>query len=67
MGVIDIYTLVMRDDVCEATVRGFQKISEAVEYAENSGAIEFKVIFNDWRKEDEQSREKSASESEQSI
>ena len=57
----------MRDDVCEATVRGFQKISEAVEYAENSGAIDYMIVFSDGREKDEQSRTKSASESIKSI
>lgn len=58
-----VYTLTMVDDVGTATVRGFRKISEAVEYAENSGAIQFTISFTKEEKQDEPGRTQSGGES----
>lgn len=63
-----MYTAILRDDIGETTVRGFTTIAEAVDYAENSGAIEFTIVFNEGRrKHDEQSRTKGGGESEPRV
>lgn len=62
-----MYTAIIRDDIGETTVRGFRTIAEAVEYAENSGAIEFSIVISERRKNDESSRTKSANASEQGL
>lgn len=62
-----MYKAVIRDDVGEVTARGFNTIAEAVEYAENSGAIQYTIAFYEGRKADEQSRTQSGGESEPRV
>lgn len=62
-----MYKAVIRDDVGEVTVRGFNTIAEAVEYAENSGAIQFTIAFYEGRKAYEQSRTQSADAAEPRV
>lgn len=62
-----MYNAIIRDDAGGVTARGFNTIAEAVEYAENSGAIQYTIAFYEGRKADEQSRTKSADAAESSV